>query len=147
MTPSTEISLEIVERVRSEMLAGYKRLIEFAESIPFQRLLAELYGRLPTERPAFVTDVILNEAERQKRGVYVPYDILVLRSAFGDRRPTLFCLKKYLPVELHRYWQNVNITFDNPTQEEDASEESAWRKPLPAGVQAAVIAAGISPLK
>lgn len=147
MTHSNEVPPDLVERIRSEMLAGYRQLITFAESVPFERLLGELYDRPPTERPSFVTDVILNEGELQKRNVYAPEGILVLRSAFGDRRPTLFCLKKYLPIELHRYWQNVNITFDNPTQGDERVEELAWRKPLPASVQAAVIAAGISPPK
>ena len=113
--------------------------------MPFQRLLSELYSRPPAERPAFVVDVILNPVERQKRGITVPDDILVLRSAFGDRRPTLFCLKKYLCVELHRYWQNVNITFDNPATEDAVPlDTAAWRKPLSAGIQAALIAAGMT---
>ena len=142
MTSGIEVPNEIVQRIKSEMLLGYEQLLDFASSSSFQRLLAELYDRPAEERPTFVIDVILDEDERRKRDVHVPHDILVLRSAFGDRRPTLFCLKKYLPVELHGYWQNVNITFDNPSEEELTSEQLAWRKPLPAGVQAAVIAAG-----
>jgi hypothetical protein len=139
------IPADIVERVRSEMLAGYERLITFTESPPFQALLSELYSRPPTERPAFVVNVILDSQAREARGVFVPDDILVLRSAFGDRRPTLFCLKKYLSADLHRYWQNVNITFDNPDSAGIASNEAhAWRKPLSAGIQAAVVANNIA---
>ena len=139
-----EIPAAIVERIRKEMLEGYEKLIGFSGSAQFQALLSELYSYPQTQRPMFVVDVILNPLQRERRGVIVPSDILVLRSAFGDRRPTLFCLKKYLSVELHRYWQNVNITFDNPSQDEAGFiETEAWRKPLSAGVQAALISSDL----
>jgi hypothetical protein len=144
MSIKHETPADIIQKIKLEMFAGYKRLFEVTESTPFRHLVAELYDKPLAERPEFVSSIILDELERQKRAVFIPDDILVLRSAFGDRRPTLFCLKKYLPVELHRYWQNVNVTFDNPSQEE-VSERLAWRKPLNAGVQAAVIMQGISP--
>ena len=37
-----------------------------------------------------------NEAERAARGFTVPEGILIQASAFGDRRPTLFAVKKFL---------------------------------------------------
>ena len=107
-------------------------------------MLGELYRLPPNERPRFVFDVIVNAEERSRRGVHIPDDVLVLRSAFGDRRPTLFCLKKYLSPDLHRYWQNVNLTFDNPADPASIPTDArAWRKPLPAGAQAAAMEAGL----
>jgi hypothetical protein len=135
---------EVVARIRQEMVGGYDRLLQVAATDAFQRLLGELYELPPSERPHFVTAVILRQEEREARGVFLPDDILVLRSAFGDRRPTLFCLKRYLSRDLHRYWQNVNLTFDNAVPDETVPrDERAWRKPLAATVQAAVIANGL----
>jgi hypothetical protein len=94
--------------------AGYEKLFSIARDPSFQRMLEELYGLPPNKRPHFVSNVIINSKERIRRGIHIPGDVLVLRSAFGDRRPTLFCLKKYLSKDLHKYWQNVNLTFDNP---------------------------------
>jgi hypothetical protein len=139
-----EVPNEIVIRLREEMLAGYEKLFSIAQDPSFQRMLDELYGFPPNKRPRFVSDVIMNPEERLRRGVHIPDDVLVLRSAFGDRRPTLFCLKKYLSRDLHKYWQNVNLTFDNPADPASIPTDArAWRKPLQAEIQAAAIESGL----
>lgn len=126
------------------MLEGYEKLIAVANSPCFQRMMDELYSLPSNERPSFVANIILNPEERVRRGVEIPNDVLVLRSAFGDRRPTLSCLKKYLSPHLHNYWQNVNLTFDNVFDPASIpTDERAWRKPLAADVQAAIIASGL----
>jgi hypothetical protein len=140
---SSAVPPAILGRIRSEMLAGYERLLAVAEAPAFQSLLDDLYRLPAAARPGFVAQVVIDPEERRARRVEVPDDVLVVRSSFGDRRPTLFCLKRYLPADLHRYWQNVNITFDNAVDAERIpSDERAWRKPLPAEIQAALITAG-----
>ncbi|MDH6543743.1 hypothetical protein [Streptomyces sp. SPB4] len=133
----TAASIEVARDIANEMRKGYAELFNFAITDPFQQLLKELYSLPAEDRPLFVAEVVLNPDERAKRGVNVPDGILVLRSAFGDRRPTLFCLKKYLPERFRNYWQNVNLTFDNGVEDQD--EEGAWRLPLSASAQAALI--------
>src|SRR4051794_18442083 len=99
------------------MQSAYRDLIELACSQPFERLLDDLYALAPWERPQFVNQVILSGKALAQRGIHIPSDILVVRSSFGDRRPTLFCIKKYLPPALQSHWQNVNLTFDNIFEE------------------------------
>ena len=71
------------------MRATYDELIEVAASAPFKSLMDEL-GALPApERPDFVLRVILDESQREERGLVLPDGVLVQRSAFGARRPTL----------------------------------------------------------
>jgi hypothetical protein len=125
------------------MRQAYDELIDFVTTKEFENIVDELYALPPTNRPQFVNDVILNETELKKRGIVPPAGILLQRSSFGDRRPTLFVVKKYIP-ELHQtHWQNVNITFDNPFDEADVPrDERAWRPPLPFEVQQALVAAG-----
>jgi hypothetical protein len=120
------------------MRATYDDLIDFVATPKFRALMDE-FGRLPShERPAFVLSVLLNKDELARRGVHTPEGILIQRSAFGDRRPTLFCVKKYLPQKYSDVWQNVNITIDNQFADESVSRapEIAWRQPLPVDVQA-----------
>lgn len=128
-----------------EVMRGiYDELIDFVDQQAFRTVVEELYSLRLDKRPSFVRAVLLNPAEMRARGVELREDILILRSAFGDRRPTLFCVKKWLPVRYHRYWQNCNTTFDNPIGDDVPTGEAAWRKPLPADVQALVIASGLS---
>jgi len=115
---------------------AYDEIINFVTSDPFKAVYEELMSLEPTQRPKFVADVLLDDRELAKRGVVRPPGLLILRSAFGDRRPTLFCVKKWLPSDLHMFWENVNITFDN--HYDDAAiprDESAWRPPLPVPLQ------------
>jgi hypothetical protein len=144
MNLSNPVPNEIVQQLREEMTAGYDKLIVVAKQSAFQDMLDELYDLPPKERPRFVKEVILNPDERSRRGINIPGDVLVLRSAFGDRRPTLFCIKKYLSPNLHQYWENVNLTFDNPVKRGSIpKDERAWKKPLTPDVQAILIATGL----
>ena len=124
------------------MRKGYDELIEFVTTPSFQQLHAELYSLPERERPRYVEEVLLNPERLKARGVTVPEDIFIQRSSFGDRRPTLFCVKKYLPHHCHVFWQNVNLTFDNESLENVMDDERAWRKPLPVEAQKLLIEQG-----
>lgn len=134
---------------KSELAAAmrqtYDELIAFVTEPAFQVVYKELRELPTTERPAFVNNVLLRPEELEKRAVCIPPGILIQTSAFGDRRPTLFAVKKFLPVKFHDAWENVNLTFDNEYDDEDVSRDPAvtWRKPLPVAVQNAMIEANI----
>jgi hypothetical protein len=134
------------ENLYQVMRRTYDELLDVVAREEFQALLHELYSLHPTERPSFVLSEILPVEKREKRGVILPEGILVQRSSFGDGRPTLFCIKKYLPEDCREFWENVNITFDNKFEEGDVPrDESAWRKPIPISVNALILAAGMIP--
>jgi hypothetical protein len=123
----------------------YSEILEFILQPAFQLIFAEMMSLEPTLRPAFVSDVWLDPTELERRGLHVPAGILIQTSAFGDRRPTLFVVKKFLPEKYHRAWENVNWTFNNEFKEEDVptDPESAWRLPLAVSVQNALMSGGI----
>jgi hypothetical protein len=133
---------------RAELAAAMRRtydeIIDFVMTPAFRSVIEEFDTLEPAERPPFVLDVLLNPAELERRGVVVPEGMLIQRSAFGDRRPTLFVVKKYLPQPFTDVWQNVNITFDNAFADEAVSRDPAtcWRPPLPVELQAAAMAMG-----
>lgn len=133
------------QELGAAMRETYDELITFVTSEPFQAIHAELMNLSKQERPGFVLRVLLRKEELVKRGVQVPGGILIQTSAFGDRRPTLFVVKKFLPPRFHQVWQNVNITFDNEFDDAEVSRdpEACWRAPLPVALQNAAIAAGI----
>ncbi|MGW8500234.1 hypothetical protein [Streptomyces sp. CLCI03] len=128
----------------SVMRKNYDDLIEFVTSPAFKKVHAELMDLPEPQRPAFIMEVLLRPDEMRKRGVEIPPGILIQMSAFGDRRPTLFAVKKFLPKKYHGAWENVNITFSNSYDEEDVSREGdvAWRAPMPVALQNALIANG-----
>ena len=124
------------------MRTTYDELIDFVSTPEFTAVMEEFSTLEGHERPSFVLTVLLDREELARRGVRIPEGILIQRSAFGDRRPTLFCVKKYLPVEYRHVWENVNLTFDNYFADESVSRapEIAWRQPLAVEVQAKIIA-------
>lgn len=125
--------------------SSYMELLEFASKSQFQMLLDELYALVPTDRPQFVSSVIMNPEKMAARGLTPPLGVLIQRSSFGDRRPTLFCIKKYIEEHLQTHWQNVNITFDNLYEDEDVPRGvDAWRVPLPFDLQQALVAGSLS---
>ncbi len=132
------------EELVKVMRVIYDELIDFVTMPAFKVIIDECASLHPQERPAFVLSVLLNKEELERRGVHVPDGILIQRSAFGDRRPTLFCVKKYLPEKYSNVWQNVNLTFDNKFIDESVSRapEIAWRKPLSIHEQAQIMASG-----
>lgn len=120
-------------------------LRDFVLTDAFQEVLRDLYEQDPAARPAFVRDVLLHEDRLRARGVVVPAGMQILRSSFGDRRPTLFCVKKPLPERFHVYWGNCNITFDNAIEPGDVPTDSAsWRHPLPPDLQADLMERGFT---
>jgi hypothetical protein len=82
----------------------------FASKSEFQLLLQELYSKSGDARSKFVHDVIINPGEIAKRGIIVPNDIIIQRTAFADNRPTLFCLTKYKADGITK----LTITYDAP---------------------------------
>jgi hypothetical protein len=133
------------EELSAAMREAYDDLIDFVTSPAFKATCLELMSSPRQQRPAFVAKVILLPEELAKRGVHIPDGILIQTSAFGDRRPTLFVVKKFLPPKFHRVWENVNITFDNEFADDEVSRDprACWRPPLPVAVQNAALAAGI----
>lgn len=125
------------------MRATYNDLIDFVSTAEFGKVMEEMSGLHHTERPAFVFDVLLRDDVLAERGVYRPPEVLIQRSAFGDRRPTIFVVKKFLPERYKDVWQNMNITFDNEFIDESIARDpvTCWRAPLAPDVQAAAIAA------
>ena len=131
----------IRDEVHRALRSAYDRLIAFASTPEFQALLDELYSLPPAQRPGFVNDVVLNDSALRARGIGVPTGILIQRSSFGDRRPTLFCIKQYLPERLQIWWHNANLTFDNLVPDDSVpSDRRAWRPPLEFDAQQALVA-------
>lgn len=142
MYPGLDFDRDELSRVMREY---YDDLIAFITTPAFRALHAELMSLPPQARPKFVMDVIMSPDELAARGVSVPEGILIQTSAFGDRRPTLFAVKKFLPEKYHKAWENVNWTFSNEYADEEVSREpeSSWRPPLPVSLQNEAIASGI----
>lgn len=131
-------------QLQAVMRAHYDKIIDFITSEPFKALMEEMSALSHLERPQFVRDVLLDKDALKTRGVTVPAGILIQRSAFGDRRPTLFAVKHFLPENFSDVWQNVNITFDNVYLDSAVSRdrETCWRAPLPPDVQAQAMVEG-----
>ena len=126
------------------MREHYDKLIAFVSTLEFKKAHDELRQLPLHQRPAFVDSVFMQPQELIRRGISVPDGILIQRSAFGDRRPTLFAVKMFLPKRFHKAWENVNITFDNDFLDETVSRapEKAWRSPLPVELQSAALSMG-----
>ncbi|RST13001.1 hypothetical protein E2C00_16670 [Streptomyces sp. WAC05374] len=130
------------EELSAVMRRTYDELIEFVTTPEFQAVHDELMELQESERPEFVQRVLLDPEELRSRGVMVPSGILIQMSAFGDRRPTLYAVKKFLPEKYHRAWENVNLTFNNSYDESaiPSDAEASWRAPLPVALQNELIA-------
>lgn len=132
------------DELTSVMQAYYEELLDFVSTPAFRSLYQELMELAPEDRPDFVLNVVLNHEERERRGIAVPDGILIQTSAFGDRRPTLFAVKKFLPKKYHGAWENVNLTFFNEFKDDEIPRDPtlAWRPPLPTGLQNALLKQG-----
>lgn len=130
-----------VDELRCAFKTAYADLIEFVSTPAFQALLDDM-DILPIDgKINFVKDVCLNKNQLERRGIFVPNDIFIQRSSFGDRRPTLFCVKKYLPEQFHVYWENANITFDaTPDYNVSRCPEVCWRQPIRPDIQSELLA-------
>lgn len=128
-----------------QMRKSYDELIDFIVDTPMKDIIEEMYTMPEDERPDFVSEKILNPEYLAGAGVSIPDDILIQRSSFGDGRPTLFVVKKYLDEDDRDIWENVNITFDQEADDgEQKAPEVSWQKPLPPTVLSACQALGIS---
>ena len=130
--------------LQAAMRKAYDSLIDFVTTDAFKTLMEDLGALHPIHRPKFVFDVLLSDKALAARGIKRPENILIQRSAFGDRRPTIFVVKRFLPEEFSNVWQNVNITFDNQFIDSTVKRDPdiSWRKPLPISDQAAAMARG-----
>lgn len=133
------------DELTSVMKEHYDQILEFITHPVFQDAFAEMMSLPSTERPRFVNDIWLEPSALHARGLEVPAGILIQTSAFGDRRPTLFVVKKLLPEKYHAAWENVNWTFNNDFNEEDvpSDPENSWRFPLPVATQNTLLEQGI----
>lgn len=126
------------------MRAYYDDLIAVVAQEPFQRFYFEMMALPQSERPKFIASHLFDPIGRASRGIHIPGDVLLQTSAFGDRRPTLFALKKMLPEKFSVAWENVNLTFDNEYDDSTVPRdpEGAWRAPLPVALQNAMLSRG-----
>ncbi|HJP60218.1 MAG TPA: hypothetical protein VJ865_09465 [Gemmatimonadaceae bacterium] len=130
--------------LRLAMREAYDAIIAFVATPSFRAFHEEMMGLAPAERPGFISSTLFDPAERMRRGIDLPEGILIQTSAFGDRRPTLFAVKKMMPVKYAVAWENMNLTFNNEFMDEDVSrsDENAWRPPLPVKLQNELLARG-----
>lgn len=99
-------SLDELPQFREEMLQAYRELQAFVTSQPFKTLLDELRGKTESEQEQFVSDVILDADELQRRGVSVPEGIIIQTSEFEALGPDLFVVKTFVRPGI-----NANLTF------------------------------------
>ena len=133
------------EELQQEMRSNYDELLDFFFSDEFQKVWTDLKAMSSVERHGYVKRVLLNkDVLKSERGIDVPENILIQRSAFGDRRPTLFCLKKYLPEKYHCVWENTNLTFDEEFDDITVSRDNkvSWRAPIRPDIQALLVGVG-----
>ena len=98
------------EEIRKEEIEkDFKEMCMFTGTEEFQALLMELRHIPRNDRKDFVQKVILNHEELRKRGIHVPEGMVIQRSIFADRRPTLFCVSKYLRDGKRK----ITITYDD----------------------------------
>jgi hypothetical protein len=133
------------EELSAAMRQGYANLIAFVTTPEFNAVHDEMRSLPQNERPRFVRTVLLEPTELARRGVVIPEDIMIQASSFGDRRPTLFAVKTWLPEKFHQAWENVNITFDNEYDDQKVhrNPEKAWRHPLPVALQEDLLSRGV----
>ena len=139
-------AIAIPSDLRQVMRENYDEIIDFVCSEPFKGLIEEMYTLPENQRPAYVSSKIVNLDYLASIGVDIPDGVLIQRSSFGDRRPTLFVVKKYLPKDYQVAWENVNLTFDQSHNKGSIPRDiAAWRKPLPYDVQAALQVLEVTP--
>jgi hypothetical protein len=126
------------------MRTYYDDLISVVAQDSFQHFYYEMMALPQVERPIFIVTELFDPGGRERRGIHVPDDVLLQTSAFGDRRPTLFAIKKMLPEKFAVAWENVNLTFDNEYDDSTVPRdpEGAWRAPLPIALQNSMLSNG-----
>lgn len=98
------------ETLRQWMLDAVMDIHQYVAGEPFQRMYRELES-LATfeEKDEFVRTVLLRPDELERRGLTPPAGVIIQRSAFGDKRATVFCVVKYLPDGVRK----ATMTFDH----------------------------------
>ena len=124
-----------ITRLYDESRHGYDEIIQFVTTPEFNSIYEELMGLAINDRPEFVVNVLLNDIELQNRGVNRPQNLFIMRTAFGDKRSTLFCVKKWLSRDLNVVWENVNMIFDSNSEREISNGENTFRSPVPVAIQ------------
>lgn len=126
------------------MREAYDDIIAFVATPAFKAFYEEMMSLDPKRRPEFLSRTLFQPDEMRRRGIVVPEGILIQTSAFGDRRPTLFAVKKMMPAKYQLVWENMNLTFNNEFKDEDVSrsDENAWRPPLPVSLQNELLSRG-----
>jgi hypothetical protein len=99
------------QQLAKNIQAALDDVATFVTTAPFQKVLAEFSATPTARRGHFVRSVLINREELARRGVQVPEDMTIQRSAFEDDRPTLFCITKYLP-DMGAARKKVTVTFD-----------------------------------
>lgn len=126
----------------SAMTGTLDDIIDFVTTPAFRAVVDELNDQPASAWPDFVESVLLDDAELERRGVTVPEDVLIQRSSFGDGRPTLFCVVKYLPEEYRDLWAKMTVTFDRGHDWADyPAGADAWKEPAHSALLAARMAA------
>lgn len=130
----------------AEMRRAYDDIIDFVSTPAFIRVHDELMALPATSRISFVAKALFSAEGLKRNGIEVPAGILIQNSAFGDRRPTLFVVKKMMPEKYQLVWENMNLSFFNEFREQDVStsDENAWRAPLPVKLQNELLTSGAS---
>ena len=101
------------EAAQAAINAAMKQIADFVSTEAFQSVFAEMEALPERLRHEFVELVWLDPGELARRGLSVPDDLQIQRSFFGDKRPTLFCVNKFLPEGMG--WKRVTVTYDNQT--------------------------------
>jgi hypothetical protein len=101
------------QAAQAAISVAMRRIGEFVSTEAFQSVFAEMEALPEHLRHEFVELVWLDPRELARRRLFVPDDLQIQRSFFGDRRPTLFCVNKFLPEGLG--WKRVTVTYDNQT--------------------------------
>jgi hypothetical protein len=133
------------DELRVVMRDLWDELIAFVTTPSFTAVVTELMALPRAERPGYVARVLLRPEELARRGVEIPEGVLIQTSSFGDRRPTLFVVKKFLPAKYHGAWENLNITYDNEYDDHEVTRdpEAAWRRPLDVALQNVALAGDV----
>jgi hypothetical protein len=108
MEDISTISQDLNQAIQSAM----GEIIDFTSKKEFQAVLSEMFSLPPHLRSEFVELVWLDKTVLRMRGLENREDLVIQRSEFADKRPTLFCVSKVLPPGLG--WHKVTVTFDNP---------------------------------
>lgn len=132
------------QELRTAMRQTYDDIIDFVRTPEFRQFYDEMMRLRPSDRVEFVGRILFDSAELDRRGISIPEGLQIQLSAFGDRRPTLFAIKKLMPEKYQLVWENMNITINNEFDDNAVSRsiENAWRPPLLVAVQNRAIASG-----